>query len=301
MSELTVGWENLNPLVSYANRLACTPGFTFGPRIIHDHQLIWVADGLGEAVIQGRHYIASKGDLFHYGPNVIHQFKADTTRPFIVYGLHFQLIGNIPEQGEISYTLPISVAEHEEKELLVPNKLTIGQNSNSDMFSLPEHIRFTGNHAESYFSQISHSFQKSEPRHHLQNRALLLQLLLELFQLTRLQSEERSENGLLLRGLRELLKERAAMSYDRAWLREWIPYHENHTASLFQKQYSVSPHEYFRMCKLDLAKKQLIETNKSISEIADLLAFGSIHYFSRLFKSQTGYSPLVFRRLARLI
>ncbi|MCD9023165.1 helix-turn-helix transcriptional regulator [Cohnella silvisoli] len=296
MSE-EIRWEKLNPLVSYANKLACSPGYTFGPRIVQDRQLIWVAEGSGEAMIQNRRYSVSSGDLFHYGPHVVHRFTADSTRPFVLCGLHFQTTGDMPEQGAPLYRYPIDVSE--DYRLDYPNTLIIGQQP--ERLDLPEYMRFTGTKAERYFNHFAQSFQQSEPINHLLNRVNLIQLLVELHQLTRRQSEENSENGILLRVVQDHLKERAAKPYNRAWLREWTHYHENHASSLFQKQYGQSPHDYFLECKLDLAKSMLTQSGQPVSEIAERLAFGSIHYFSRLFKSRTGLSPLAYRQKSRLI
>ncbi|WP_162309357.1 helix-turn-helix domain-containing protein [Cohnella abietis] len=292
-----VRWENLSPVVSYANRLACSPGFSFGPRVVKDHQFIWVAEGSGEAIIQNRRYRASSGDLFHYGPHVVHKFTADSDHPFVLYGLHFQTIGQLGEQGEALSPLHIDVPE--DYKLDYPNILAIGHSP--DLLSQPEYMKFPGKNAERYFHRFTLSFQKSGALHHLHNRVTLIQLFMELHQLTRQQSEESSEQGLLLRRIQDRLKEQAAMPYNREWLREWTHYHENHAAALYFKQYGISPHDYFLECKLELAKRLLVDSKKAVSEIAECLSFGSIHYFSRLFKSRTGLSPLAFRKKSMLI
>lgn len=54
------------------------------------------------------------------------------------------------------------------------------------------------------------------------------------------------------------------------------------------------PGDYFIEMKMNRAK-QLLLTEKSIQEVADLLGFDSVYYFSRLFKSRTGKSPSAFR------
>ncbi|QJD83767.1 AraC family transcriptional regulator [Cohnella herbarum] len=292
-----IGWENLSPIVSYANRLVCSPGYRFGPRIVHDHQFIWVAEGFGEAEIQGRKYAATSGDLFHYGPDVPHRFTADQAKPFVLFGLHFKTGGTIPAQGAVAYLQPTAVAE--DYGLNRSNEWLIG--SQQDSLRIPEYVRFPGSDAERLFESTVHCFQQSDPYHHLLNQANVVRLFSELRRVVRRQTETGSEQGRLMRKVQDLLKVKAAMPYDRAWLREWTNYHENHASSLFLKQYGMSPHEYFLERKLDLAKSLLADSDDSVGEIADRLAFGSVHYFSRLFKARIGYGPIAYRRISRTI
>lgn len=49
--------------------------------------------------------------------------------------------------------------------------------------------------------------------------------------------------------------------------------------------------EYFIHLKINVAKKYLREANYNISQIADILGYSSIHYFSRQFKNVTGMTP----------
>lgn len=49
--------------------------------------------------------------------------------------------------------------------------------------------------------------------------------------------------------------------------------------------------EYFIGLKVEAAKKYLREENYNITQIAELLGYANIHYFSRQFKNVTGMSP----------
>lgn len=60
---------------------------------------------------------------------------------------------------------------------------------------------------------------------------------------------------------------------------------------LFKNNYGVSPIQYFIYLKIELAKKYIREDNYNISQIAELLGYSSIHYFSLQFKKTTGMSP----------
>ena len=54
--------------------------------------------------------------------------------------------------------------------------------------------------------------------------------------------------------------------------------------------------EYFLDLKIDEAKKLISEKELSYTQIAEKLSFGSIHYFSKIFKIKTGMSPREYDR-----
>lgn len=53
--------------------------------------------------------------------------------------------------------------------------------------------------------------------------------------------------------------------------------------------------EYIQFKRFEIAKKWLLDTDKTVNEISKELGFQSAQYFSRLFKKLTGFSPNDFR------
>lgn len=66
-------------------------------------------------------------------------------------------------------------------------------------------------------------------------------------------------------------------------------------AYLFEKQMGISPIQYLTEYRLKQAKNLLHFTSHSISEIAELIGYNDIYYFSRVFKKHFDMSPTEYR------
>lgn len=288
-----MSWSELNPIVTHANLLQCTGGQQFGPRWISEHQFIYVVHGKGEARIGNQLYEASAGDLFYYGPQVPHQFRAGETDPFTLYGIHFSLSGDLPKH-KLMVTVhvrdfPQYPEEFSEYELLIgsPEKrMTVAERAIECSW------------AESFFSEITAYFERSNEISFQHNRA---QMLLFFIRLREHLVPEATKQDKVMKYVKTELVNHAEMTYDRAWLKEWTHYHEDHASRLFAKTYGISPHQYHTRQKIQRAKQYLMSTDLTIVEITDKIEMGSIHYFSRMFKQHTGLSPTDYRKRSRII
>lgn len=61
--------------------------------------------------------------------------------------------------------------------------------------------------------------------------------------------------------------------------------------NMFKKTFDMGVIEYFLNLKVELAKKYLREENYNVTQIAEILGYSSLHFFSRQFKKFTGMSP----------
>ena len=70
--------------------------------------------------------------------------------------------------------------------------------------------------------------------------------------------------------------------------------------SLFKNTFGITPNEYVIRGKIEKAK-QIIQTSsqKSITQIAYELGYSDSSYFSKQFKSHTGYTPREFEKLEK--
>lgn len=74
----------------------------------------------------------------------------------------------------------------------------------------------------------------------------------------------------------------------------------NYFGDLVKKETGRTPQEYIQTKILNLAKEQLLGTNRSIGEISDSLGFQYSQHFNRYFKRGVGVTPGEYRKKATL-
>ena len=69
----------------------------------------------------------------------------------------------------------------------------------------------------------------------------------------------------------------------------------------FKREYGISPINYMISRRIDESKFLLAETDISMSQIAQLLGFSSLSYFSQVFRKMNGISPMEYRQNSKNI
>lgn len=64
----------------------------------------------------------------------------------------------------------------------------------------------------------------------------------------------------------------------------------------FTEQYNTSPIQYLNHRRIEVAKEILVITDKRINEIGRIVGFENTNHLIRLFKKDTGVTPLVYRK-----
>ena len=76
-----------------------------------------------------------------------------------------------------------------------------------------------------------------------------------------------------------------------------VPLSKEYVRKLFIKEHGISPLQYLKQKRIELAKSLLAKKEGTIriNEIAETCGFSDSAYFSRLFKKETGFAPNDFQ------
>ncbi|MFJ8236361.1 helix-turn-helix domain-containing protein [Ureibacillus sp. NPDC094379] len=73
----------------------------------------------------------------------------------------------------------------------------------------------------------------------------------------------------------------------------------NYLSSIFSRHHGVPFKRYLQQYRIQQAQKTLVETDYTISEVAQISGFEDPNYFTKLFKAYTGQSPHRYRKMQR--
>ncbi|SFL23303.1 AraC-type DNA-binding protein [Paenibacillus sp. 1_12] len=86
------------------------------------------------------------------------------------------------------------------------------------------------------------------------------------------------------------------LSITNALLHKEMNYHPNYLAKCMLKVYGMTPIHYLQLYRIEQAKKLLIQTEWSVTRIAEEVGFHHGSYFSSCFSNTEGISPLNYRK-----
>ncbi len=95
--------------------------------------------------------------------------------------------------------------------------------------------------------------------------------------------------------MKEYLDSQVHKSFSLNAMCEEFEYSKNHIINIFSEKFNITPYQYYTSKKLETVKLYLINTNYSLSEIAEKMSFSDQQYFSSWFKSLCGVSPSKYR------
>jgi AraC family transcriptional regulator len=102
--------------------------------------------------------------------------------------------------------------------------------------------------------------------------------------------------GYKLRRITDWMAEHVAEEFDLARLATQAGLSKFHFHRLFKSATGVSPSRYHLNLRMDVARRLLRETPKSVLAIALEVGYANPSHFAQLFRRETGLSPSNYRR-----
>ncbi len=262
----------LNPHLLYAGVLDKTNDWCEETHCHSFCEIMLVVSGKGQVCIDGNVTEVCCGDLIVYDPYVKHYEKTDNSEPMelLFFAADGFKINTIPP----SHLLPdgFSPVIHT-NERFRQFKILFGE--------ILEECR----HKTAFYGEIAASLAKAA-------------LLLILRTIDSDEAEISKTNNTALAAVNYInqnylseitLEDVAKNSFtDKYYL-----------SHIFTKTYGISVGKYIKRLRIEKAKQLLLTTDASISKIALSACCGDPSYFSKVFKVETGKTPLQFRKAAK--
>ena len=101
--------------------------------------------------------------------------------------------------------------------------------------------------------------------------------------------------------IKSFLQDKVYERIDISDVCEAVHYNKSYVFKQFKRATGCSVMAYFLKLKIQTAKRLLRESDLSVAQIAEKLAFDTPNYFSKTFKKTTGYTPLQYRKMIALV
>ncbi len=239
-----------------------------------DYQLQLVYDGRATIIIDNVTYHAGPNSIFFIRRGSTHEFSVDTEGGMKTLELKFEASG-------------------EEAERLISYISTSLDDKDGQFFSLFSNI-------------VTEGYQKLFSYKELSN-ALLLSVLSLMARRSRSltpypkieQTERKVYQSKLMQDVTEFIGKNIDRKYTLPELASECGYNKDYLYRMIKKETGLTAIQFVNKVKYDQAKKLIQHTELSLSEIAWNLGFGSLQYFSRFFKEQSGIPPSEYMQKVR--
>ncbi len=88
---------------------------------------------------------------------------------------------------------------------------------------------------------------------------------------------------------------------DMEYISKAFNYSPDYINRIFKKNEGIGIYKYVIKCKMNEARRLVLETDMSVAEIAESLGYSSSSYFTNLFKTEYGYTPSAYRNMNQRI
>jgi AraC-like DNA-binding protein len=276
---------------TYTGHYRQRPNWIEPMRVIYDHQLVLFSEGRFIVEVDGRPYECRAGNFLVIPPGHWHVSWEADGRFGHRHWTHFDWI----YQGPFGNTPLMTFAPDKPRTELyrrtpdfVPNQIFYGK--------IPRFQRVM-----EISDRLYSLFVSAQQHARLVSRALLLELLLELFDEENPDDRSALPEIPLEQKVRQLLdqnlEKHAAIRIED--LLEQTGYSYAHVCRLFRKRYGMPPLKYLHLLCVSRAKLMLRDTDAPVTKIAARLGFSDPEYFSQVFRRNVGRSPSAYREMIR--
>ena len=257
----------VQPELIYTGLLEDAPNW-FNIQHSHDFcEILYVAGGAGEAILEGKKFRLAPGDLVVVNPGTLHEERSDAKAPL---RLIFLAIRDFAVPG-----LPAGCLSQEKYRVL-----SCGEYRYKMDIYLRELLQETSSQIE-FYQEIS--------------QGLVSALLVLVMRLIRINPEDEAALSQECQKIKEYLDQNFTTPITLDSLSETVYISKHYLSHLFKEQTGVSPIKYLTSKRMEKACELLSETELPVSEVSKAVGYENPLYFSQVFKRIYGISPVKYR------
>ena len=257
----------VQPELIYTGLLEDAPNW-FNIQHSHDFcEILYVAGGAGEAILEGKKFRLAPGDLVVVNPGTLHEERSDAKAPL---RLIFLAIRDFAVPG-----LPAGCLSQEKYRVL-----SCGEYRYKMDIYLRELLQETSSRIE-FYQEIS--------------QGLVSALLVLVMRLIRINPEDEAALSQECQKIKEYLDQNFTSPITLDSLAETVYISKHYLSHLFKEQTGVSPIKYLTSKRMEKACELLSETELPVSEVSKAVGYENPLYFSQVFKRIYGISPVKYR------
>ena len=257
----------VQPELIYTGLLEDAPNW-FNIQHSHDFcEILYVAGGAGEAILEGKKFRLAPGDLVVVNPGTLHEERSDVKAPL---RLIFLAIRDFAVPG-----LPAGCLSQEKYRVL-----SCGEYQYKMDIYLRELLQETSSQIE-FYQEIS--------------QGLVSALLVLVMRLIRINPEDEAALSQECQKIKEYLDQNFTSPITLDSLSETVYISKHYLSHLFKEQTGVSPIKYLTSKRMEKACELLSETELPVSEVSKAVGYENPLYFSQVFKRVYGISPVKYR------
>lgn len=257
----------VQPELIYTGLLEDAPNW-FNIQHSHDFcEILYVAGGAGEAILEGKKFRLATGDLVVVNPGTLHEERSDAKAPL---RLIFLAIRDFAVPG-----LPAGCLSQEKYRVL-----SCGEYRYKMDIYLRELLQETSSQIE-FYQEIS--------------QGLVSALLVLVMRLIRINPEDEAALSQECQKIKEYLDQNFTSPITLDSLSETVYISKHYLSHLFKEQTGVSPIKYLTSKRMEKACELLSETELPVSEVSKAVGYENPLYFSQVFKRIYGISPVKYR------
>ena len=257
----------VQPELIYTGLLEDAPNW-FNIQHSHDFcEILYVAGGAGEAILEGKKFRLAPGDLVVMNPGTLHEERSDAKAPL---RLIFLAIRDFAVPG-----LPAGCLSQEKYRVL-----SCGEYRYKMDIYLRELLQETSSQIE-FYQEIS--------------QGLVSALLVLVMRLIRINPEDEAALSQECQKIKEYLDQNFTSPITLDSLSETVYISKHYLSHLFKEQTGVSPIKYLTSKRMEKACELLSETELPVSEVSKAVGYENPPYFSQVFKRIYGIAPVKYR------